>query len=330
MEPLFSVSCVLLAGSCSHENCLMPPRLAVVVVNYNRYQDTFRCLQSLMTHVPGPEREGQRTLILVDSGSTDRSYERLRNDFPTVTFLRAEENVGFCVANNLGMEHAFHTSGSAYALLLNNDAFVSDNVFAPLLDIAGKDPKAGIQCAKIYYAADTHRLWYAGGTVDRKRGISTHRGIGQEDCGQFDRVERTDFATGCALLISRECYEATKGFDPAWFAYYEDADLCLRARALGYETVYNPGARVWHAVSQTARIDGPLYLYFTMRNKILFVKRYGGGLSGAWRYFVYFYARQLIRMGIKHRSWQGFQAVARGLIDGLRGVTGKGWMEGKV
>ncbi len=308
----------------------MSPRVAVVVVNYNRYQDTFRCLQSLTACVQRPGAAEQPILILVDSGSADGSYERLRAEFPNVTFLRAEGNVGFCVANNMGMQHAFRTAEASHVLLLNNDAFVTDDVFVPFLTIAAENPKADIQCAKIYYWPEERRLWYAGGTVDRKRGISVHRGIGQEDCGQFDRVERTDFATGCALFISRECYEATKGFDPAWFAYYEDSDLCFRARAQGFETVYNPGARVWHAVSQTARIDGPLYLYFTMRNKLLFVKRHGGGLSGAWLYFLYFYGRQLIRMGVKHRSWQGVQAVAHGLLDGLRGVEGKGWMEGKV
>ncbi len=308
----------------------MLPRVAVVVVNHNRYQDTFRCLQSLTTCVQQTREERNSALILVDSGSTDGSYERLRSDFPGVTCMRAEGNVGFCVGNNMGMEQAFHVAGAAYTLLLNNDAFVADDVFLPFLSVAESDPGIGIQCAKIYYWPGERRLWYAGGAVDLRRGISTHRGIGEEDCGQYDQMGPTDFATGCALFLSRECYEATGGLDPAWFAYYEDSDLCLRARTRGYATVYNPGARVWHAVSSTTVIDGPVYLYFTMRNKLMFIKRHGKGLRGAWAYLVYFYGRQLLRMGFRHRSRRGVQAVFHGLCDGLRGITGKGWMEGKI
>jgi hypothetical protein len=308
----------------------MIPRVAVVVVNHNRYKETFDCLQSLTLHLKGTAGGERPTLILVDSGSTDGSCDRLRLDFPNVTFMENRDNVGFGAANNIGMEQAFLSSGAKYVLLLNNDAFIGDDVRIPFLDVAVNNPTIGIQCAKVYYWPDKTRLWYAGGILDVKRGIPTHRGIGEEDHGQYDRTGPTDFATGCALFISRECYDATKGFDPGWFVYHEDSDLCVRARQLGYSTVFNHKARVWHAVGTTATIDGPVYLYFTMRNKLLFAKRHGRGVGGAWPYFGYFYGRQLVRMGIRHGSWRGVQAVFHGLVDGLRGVTGKGWMEGRI
>ena len=111
--------------------------------------------------------------------------------------------------------------------------------------------------------------------------------------------------------------------DNSFFAYFEDADWCLRAKKLGYRIIYNPRARIWHAISATSKVDSPAYLYLHMRNKILMVRKHG--LLGRWilflPYFVYFFGRHILRKAVRHRSWTGIKAIVVGIVDGLNGYT---------
>src|SRR5207248_1279001 len=100
-------------------------------------------------------------------------------------------------------------------------------------------------------------------------------GYGQVDQGQWDHIADVDRVTGCALMISRLCLEATGGFDDAFFAFHEDVDLCLRARASGFRVVMSPLSRVWHegggslggAVSAT-------HIYYDVRNGLQLVHKH--------------------------------------------------------
>src|SRR5271165_3737452 len=93
-------------------------RIGIVLVNWNSYADTARCLHSLAAKTyPNAE------IIVVDNGSKDESLAKLRAEFPTVTFIHSQENTGFTGGNNLGIEHALQ-AGCDHVLLLNNDTIV--------------------------------------------------------------------------------------------------------------------------------------------------------------------------------------------------------------
>jgi GT2 family glycosyltransferase len=112
--------------------------------------------------------------------------------------------------------------------------------------------------------------------------------------------------------------------DESFFAYLEDVDFCVRARGMGYKVLYQPKAVIYHNVSSTTSWDSPLYLYFNLRNKILFLRKHSRGMR--WVPYlpklVYFYLRQFIRLIVKWRNVPSARAAWWGLIDGLRGFTG--------
>jgi len=107
----------------------------------------------------------------------------------------------------------------------------------------------GITAPKIYYAEPPNRIWYAGGEISFWRGTARHPGIRETDRGQHDRARDVDYASGCALLARREVFEKVGLLDEGYPAYFEDADLCMRAARAGFRIRYVPGAKVWHRIS---------------------------------------------------------------------------------
>jgi len=304
----------------------MNPKVSVIVLNLNQEGHTRECIKSLQEVTYDPV-----DIILIDNGSTDGSGPRLRAEFPSVCYHRNEVNLGFSGGNNTGIRIAFER-GCDYIMLLNNDTIVEKDFIQPLVEHASKNPRTGFQSCKIYLYSDQEAFWYAGGTLNIHKALSGHRGMFEKDRGQYDVTEETGLATGCMMIASKDLIREIGIMDETLFCYFEDADWCMRASLHGYRNIYNPKARIWHKVSVTSKIDSPFYLYFTMRNKIYFLRKYSS--PGKWfvhlPYFIYFYGRHLIRMSLKWHSYIGTKAVIIGLIDGLRhynGDHGKGHLD---
>jgi GT2 family glycosyltransferase len=135
------------------------------------------------------------------------------------------------------------------------------------------------------------------------------------------------FATGCAMLVRSEVFDIVGFFDEAYFAYSEDADLCLRARANGFTIVHNPRALVTHYPSAaTIKNEGKWFRdYYVTRNSFMFGRRHWSGMRrimfygysvviGFFTPVIYFaLTGQLRRIG----------AVMLGVIDFVRGKDGK-------
>jgi GT2 family glycosyltransferase len=225
--------------------------VAIIVLNWNGLADTVECLESLL-RLEGPPP----VIYVVDNGSTDGSVDALRRQYgERMVLIANERNLLYAGGNNVGIQRAL-ADGCTHLLLLNNDTVVDGGMLRELLAASAVWGDA-VLCPKIYYARDGgKRLWYAGGWVNLARARSAHRGIREEDHGQYDRMEETGWATGCALFGTRRVFETVGLLDESFQLYSEDLDYCLRARAAGFPSVYVPAAKVWHKVS--AAIGGNL------------------------------------------------------------------------
>jgi GT2 family glycosyltransferase len=294
------------------------PNVSVILINLNQEHHTRECLRSLRSC-----SYRSREIVLVDNGSTDGSGFRLRDEFPEVLFIRNEQNLGFAEGNNVGIRFAL-ARGAQYILLLNNDTVVEPHFIEPLVARAQNDSSIAAQSGKILYDVPNDVFWYAGGVLQRNRALVIHRGMGEKERGQYDDDDETDFATGCLMFMTRQALTRIGELDDTYFAYYEDVDWCLRAQDVGYRIVYNAQSKIWHKVSSTSSHDSPLYLYLTMRNKLLFLRRHNGLLEiiTSLPYFFLFYVRQVVRMIFKWKSWRGAQAVLKGILDGIQNRGG--------
>ena len=258
----------------------------IILVHYNSDEETTRCLQSLEKITLA---ENAYTVVVVDNGSTI-PYQRpeLRKS-KQVHFLRSEANLGFTGGNNLGIHYAIEKFNSDYIILLNNDTYVAPNAFEYLLAEAEAYPRAGIIAPKIYFAKgrEFHTnsyteemlgkvLWYAGGSIDWQHLVAFHRGVDEVDRGQFSSQERSEFATGCCMLVKREIFEKVGLFDRRYFLYLEDVDLNMRAQKFGYQIRYVDKAKVWHVNAGSSSGSGSLlHVYYQTRNRLLFFQQYG-------------------------------------------------------
>jgi hypothetical protein len=301
------------------------PKVSFVLVNLNQEALSRACIQSLLA-LTYPNIE----IILVDNASTDGSGSSLSTDFPGVRFIQSKSNLGFAEGNNLGIRLALERRAE-YVVLLNNDTVVDPGMVDPLVEAALRDHSIGVQSCKIYFLAQRNTIWYAGGSLQVYSAAGFHPGMHEEDRGQFDSFRDTDFATGCMMFLSRDALETVGLLDKKYFIYLEDSDWCLRARKAGFRVVYNPAARLWHSVSVTTRIDSTFYLYFTCRNRLLFVRKHCPvyALPASFLSLAYFYSRHFIRLLLKWRSPRSAQAVLWGIIDGLQGNTGE-YGEGRI
>lgn len=217
--------------------------VGVIVLNWNGWDDTQACLESLFVLTGVRPR-----LYVVDNASADGSPEKLAAAYGgRITLIQNRENLLYAGGNNAGLLRAL-ADGCSHLLLLNNDTVVDPQLITELLRAAEREPQA-ILCPKIYYADRPETLWYAGGRIALRRARISHRGIRELDRGQYDRMEETGWATGCALFGPRAVFETVGLLDESFQLYSEDVDYCLRARRAGFRIVYVPAAKVWHKVS---------------------------------------------------------------------------------
>lgn len=147
----------------------------------------------------------------------------------------------------------------------------------------------------------------------------------QPDSEAYSVLRATDYVTGCCMLVRREVFDSVGLLDSDYFAYLEDVDFCVRARNRGYGILYQPKAIIYHKVSTTATWDSPVYVYFNLRNKILFLRKHSS--PRRWLPYlpklVHFYVRQLVRLVFKWQDIAAARAAMMGITDGLKGYAGE-------
>ncbi len=301
------------------------PKVFIIVLNWNGYSDTVECLRSLQK-LSYPLYE----IVVVDNGSTDGSVSRLRPEFSDILFIENKENLGFAGGNNVGMRHAMD-KGCDYVLLLNNDVLVDPNFLDILVQAGEKDEQVGILGPKIYCYPETKQVWQCGlgGNINWKKGITMDRGFRAIRKGQWDAQSEVDYVTGCALLVKKEVIERVGALDERYYLYYEEIDFCVRAGREGIKTVFVPDSVIWHKVGgSSGGYDAPLQLYYTTRNRLLFMKTYIEKRD--WmRFLLYFWCDGMLKRGIMLvLSGKGIPRKLRALWSGWRDFAGGRFYKG--
>lgn len=257
--------------------------LSVLIVSYNTREMTLACLRSVFEETVRTSFE----LIVVDNQSEDGSADSIKAEFGgRVRLIRAESNLGFAAANNLAAEEA----RGDHLLLLNPDTVVLDGAIDKLMDFARERPEAKIWGGRTVFedgslnVASCWRRMTIWSLLCRAlaltRLLERSSVFNPEAYGGWDRstVRQVDIVSGCFLLIERALWNQLRGFDPAFFMYGEEADLCLRARRRGARPVITPAATIVHhgGASEKVRADKLVRL---LKAKALLIRRH----MPAWR-----------------------------------------------
>ena len=262
--------------------------------------------------------------VVVDNGSRPAEREALAAGLAgraNVELVTLPENRGFAGAVNVGLATAF-ARGAGAVLVLNDDAEVPPELLVELTAALRADARAGIVAPRILDAATGRevsrgeRVWMP--LVCLPRTWLRVRGERQAPYA-------VSSVLGVAFLVTRACFERLGGLDEGFFAYYEEVDYCLRARAAGIAIVVAPSAAVRHeGFRGFASGFTPLAAYLKARNLPLLMRRHAGPL--AWLLFVPTYAAMLLASiaGYVARGEASavVAAIARGVLDGCRGRSG--------
>jgi GT2 family glycosyltransferase/glycosyltransferase involved in cell wall biosynthesis len=253
---------------------------SVVMVAYGQLAYTREALDAILAHTRGPYE-----LVLVDNGSRDGTREFFRSlrdklgGSVAVQVIENEENRGYPIAANQGIRAA----RGRHVVLLNNDTRVKPGWLSALLDAAASGDRVGIVTAKIL--CPDGRVQNAGGIFHHPDGSFTLP-FAHEDRLAPTVTERheVESAGGPCMLLTRALLESVGVFDEAFSpAYFEDSDLCLRAREAGFTLVYEPAAEVFHHGKVTADVvarEGKHEIWRRFEeNKRLFYSRWGRRLA---------------------------------------------------
>jgi GT2 family glycosyltransferase len=246
------------------------PLVYVVVLNWNNAADTIACLQSLENSDYQPF-----VPLVVDNGSTDGSVQIIHDEFPKLSIVELDKNLGYAAGNNVGIQHALD-SGADYVLLLNNDTLVEPAMLGELVMYAGSNSKIGMIGPKVYCYEPENTIFATGSFINWSKGEVINRGMFQPDSdfAQFRRPERVDFVAGCGVLVSKKFIEQVGKLNPIYYLNFEDVDWAVRGWQQGFEVWFAPQAIMWHKVSATLGKASPANTYYMTRNALLFFWRH--------------------------------------------------------
>jgi GT2 family glycosyltransferase len=287
-------------------------RIWTVVVNWRQPDATLECLASLA-------RAGATLdhVVVVDNESSGEVERLTRARYPGVAVLAQSENLGFARAANMGARHAL-ARGATAVLLLNNDAALLPGAMQSLRESLATASAVGVFTAKVFLTDAPDRLWAVGGDFTGRRVVEL--GAGERDAGAYDD-RRLDFVYGCAMLIRADVLRDVGGFDERYFLYYEDIDLCLRARERGWDVGMAANAHVLHQGSRSTRGEPAMKVYHHARSRALFFSRH---LRASRVVFAASETAFIARHVLSHLLAGRFANAAaylRGTADGLRART---------
>lgn len=264
------------------------PEVAVILLNWNSYEDTASCLDSL-ANVEYPNYQ----VVVVDNGSTDESLDKIQAEYNWCKYIINEENLGFTTGNNIGMEYAFE-NGADYSLILNNDTIVTREFLTPLVKRAEQDEKIGLVGGIIRYWEDRDQIWFAGGrfnTFLETERIWEGKSISEVN---LDNLPETDWISGCMMLIPKEIYYEIGGFREEFFIWAEEWDYSLRVTEAGYKLDIVRDSVIYHKVGEALGVMSPLSYYYGTRNNLALKQLYLPSAQ-AYLYYTWFLLTRVAR-----------------------------------
>ncbi len=302
-------------------SCIMSKKTAVVLINWNSFEYTSQCIESLMNC-----DQTQFDIIVVDNGSEDGSGKKLKDNFPQINLVQSDSNIGFAGGNNLGMAQAID-SKYTYIMMLNNDTFVEPNLIDVLANYMDHNPEVGIIQPKIFFNHDRTLLWNGGSYFNPIISLAHTKGYFKKDSKEYNSIKEVDWVTGCAFFTRSDILKKSGGFNEKFFIYFEDVDLSFRIKKLGYKLIYHPGGIVYHIEgmsnkSKTKDKEGyqkPIVHYLNQRNRIWFIKKYVKPLFVLPTLMYHgSYSLALVLYFIIRRRFKKLNALLLGIKDGFK------------
>jgi hypothetical protein len=301
---------------------MLEPKVVATILNHNRWLDTIECVKSLQSCLY-PSLE----IVIVDNGSTDASFEKLKAAFSDLDVIATGKNLGYTAGVNASFFYA-QKKQPEYILVLNNDTVVEPDFLHHLIEAMKENKNAAAACGTIYCHHDRTKIWYGGGRLIPWRGLAVHeRKNLSVDPSSLNGPRKVSFVTGCMILVRASLLDTIGLLDERFFMYLDDIELSARILWKGYDLLYVPKAIIYHKV--LGEKESAFKVYYSARNRLLLIKTAFRGLSKfiAAGYFLAVIMGKLLVWRFTNSGF--YKAASYGLKDFFAGrfYEGRGIVE---
>lgn len=250
------------------------PTLSVVIVNYRQWRNTARLVQQLLESAA--VRSGAAEIVIVDNNSPYHPLRKQLRRAPGVSLRCLRQNHGF----GRGANEGCRLSRGDWFLLLNPDVTVPagflDRALAGLAQTELDEPSSGIIGLQLRDPNGNRQASVGVAPTLLGTLLGLLRPRAERKCRAWPAATRTKvpWVTGCGMLIRRDCFQQLGGFDPDYFLYYEDVDLCRRARAIGRCVCHNPALHIVHHHPLHSRDVSPRTRLLTRHALLTFARKH--------------------------------------------------------
>lgn len=263
-------------------------KVCAIIVAYNGIQWITRCLSSLTYS------SQKMHIIVIDNGSVDGTVDIIRNNFPEVELIVSKRNLGFGVANNLGLKKALNEHIN-YVLLLNQDAWVEPTSVEKLLRVAEENKEFGIICPfHLNYNGSGTETYFKDWVLKHNTPELSKDKIGNN----LKPIYASKFVHAACWLISLETVQMIGGFDPLFFHYGEDNDYIQRLHANNKLIGIVPDAKLFHQGTNQGLKNPCDNISFLINQSLLLFKSPSASTSGA----VALFFRQFISLHLTEKD----------------------------
>jgi len=298
----------------------MQNRIAVILLNWNSYEHTCNCIQSLEQCV------GEAfDIIIIDNGSQDGSIQKLEEEFKKVIFIKHDRNLGFAGGNNRGFEFAIEKNYE-YVMMLNNDVFVQPSFLTYLINYIDYHPEVGAIQPKIFFNKDRTKIWNGGSRYASFFGCVYSKNYLRKEGQLQQTLHEVDWITGCAFLVCTSVLKEIGLLNEKFFIYYEDVDLSFRIKQAGYKLIFHPDSVIFHiaGMSHKAKKKGPegyanpIVHYLNFRNHMWLLRTWTKWYQWPTTLIAYFtYSLSIMIYFALRLRRKKLVAVGRGIFDGF-------------
>ncbi|HLC38622.1 MAG TPA: glycosyltransferase family 2 protein [Patescibacteria group bacterium] len=261
------------------------PTLSIIIVSYNTQKLLFETLNSIYKF---DNKQSQFEVVVIDNASRDGSAKMVAEKFPKVKLIQNSRNLGFGRANNL----AAKKSTGKYLFFLNSDTLVQKSALLEIIKFFDQRPKAGVLGPKLLLGNKQIQPFAAGNVLNLKnlifgkffdfwtRKLKWRTGLNWRDKFIFNlalpkKQTRVDWVSGAAMAVRKDLFSKLRGFDCKYFMYFEDQDLCLRAKKRGFQVWYLPQTKIIHLGGMSLKTDNKRKkLYYI--SQAYFIKKHFG------------------------------------------------------
>jgi len=252
--------------------------LSIIIVNYQTKDYLRRCLKPLYNH---PSLNNNQEIVVIDNNSADGSVDMVREEFPYVKLICLDENVGFGRANNIGIK----SSKGKFLILLNSDTEMSQQTLAQMVEYIEQNEDIGILGCRQFDSKGNLQLSFGKFPTLRREivrkflhsrlSINGHL-IREYLETKYNGEIEVDWVSGSCMALRREALEQAGLFDPAFFMYFEDIDLCERIKKTNWKVCYNSQLALLHHGGITARQNLARSYIEYRKSQFYFCRKYYG------------------------------------------------------